>query len=59
MMKVLCVSFRTTADDLIMSNGKSAQRAVGRSENQPAGIYSNLRPLEGEDFADIWPNLEE
>ena len=32
MMKVLCVSFRTTADDLIMSNGKSTQRAVGRSE---------------------------
>ena len=60
MMKVLCVSFRTTADDLIMSNGKSTQRAVGRSEIlRGGGIYSNLNLWKVKVLLIFWPNLEE
>ena len=46
MMKVMCISFRTTADDLIMSNGKSTKRAIGRSENlRGAQITSDSKKL--------------
>ena len=50
MMKVLCVSFRTTADDLIMSNSKSTKRAIGRSENLRGAYTSDSKNCDNRQY---------